>query len=185
MHVDRDTVCAAAVHSPDTAAGRLQKLDQTRHHLVALLVVPETADSAESPGECPILAVNCDRVIVTAAEVRDLDAVQRRHVAILGPLDIQNDSLRHFLIVKCHLRIRDEVFAVSIVTQCAVLRTSERVQTTLEVQDHREIGAASYLHYRRSGILHFGGGRDAGVRLSDPALAQFIVASSEYYTTTR
>lgn len=169
----------------DTATGRLQKLDQTRYQLVALLVVAQTADPAESPGERAILAVDGDGVIMTAAKVRDLDAIQRHRVAVLAPLDVQNNTLRHFLVMKCHLCIRDEVFAVRVVAQGAVLRTAKRVQAALDVQDHRELRAASHFHYRRSGILHLAGGHDTRVILADSALTQLIVASGENYTAAR
>lgn len=185
MHVDRDAVRAAAIHRTDTAAGRLQKLDQTRYQFISLLVVTQTANPTESPGERTVLTVDCNGMIVTAAKVCDLNTIQRRRMAVLTPLDVQNDSLRHFLVMKCHFRIRDEVFAIGVVAQSTVLWTSERVQATLDVQDHRELCAASYFHYRRSGILYFGGSNDTRIIFADPALAQFIVAGGENYTAAR
>ncbi|TGZ57658.1 hypothetical protein DBV15_04021 [Temnothorax longispinosus] len=68
VYVNRDAVRAAAINRTDTAAGRLQKLDQTWYHFVALLVVTQTANPTESPGERPVLAVDRDGVIVTAAK---------------------------------------------------------------------------------------------------------------------
>lgn len=130
MHVQHQTETAAARDRLDAAIRRLEELDEPRHKLVALLVVPEPAEATEAPGEGAILAVDGDDVLVAAAEVGDLDVVEGRDVAVLGPLDVDDDALGRLLEVEGELVAGEEVLAVRVVAEHAVLRASEGMQAT-------------------------------------------------------
>lgn len=85
----------------------------------------QPAESTETPGESPLLAIDGDRVVHATTEIDDFGDVYRRYVAVFTLFDIQHNTFRTGLEIEAQLRAGFEIFAVGVVAQLAVFGQTE------------------------------------------------------------